>query len=134
MTSNSRCHCWVDKYLQGQVFCLFGTTTQIKKVKWPLYRSGVAQRMGRGIALLFHDCCTRRGWVISSTTRPHFTPSKDTLPILQEAGWATGSVWTGEKSRLHRDSFLDRPALSSWTILTELPSAKFYLVRVLYIQ
>ena len=32
-----------------------------KKVKFPCYRPGVAQRMGRGIALLFHDCGTRKG-------------------------------------------------------------------------
>jgi len=31
------------------------------KVKFSLYRPGVAQRMGRGIALLFHDRGTRRG-------------------------------------------------------------------------
>jgi len=37
----------------------------------------VAQRVGRGIALLFHDCGTRRGSVVSSTPRLHFTPRKD---------------------------------------------------------
>ena len=47
------------------------------KAKWSRYRPGVAQRMGRGIALLFHDRGTRRGWVVSSTPRPHFTPGKD---------------------------------------------------------
>jgi len=31
------------------------------KVKWSRYRPGVAQRVGRGIALLFHDRGTRRG-------------------------------------------------------------------------
>jgi len=50
------------------------------------------------------------GWVVSSTPRPHFTPGKDPVPILQEAGWATGPVWTGGKSRPHRDSIPDRPA------------------------
>jgi len=30
------------------------------KVKWSRYRAGVAQRVGRGIALLFHDRGTRR--------------------------------------------------------------------------
>jgi len=69
------------------------------KVKWSRYRPGVAQRMGRGIALLFHDRGTRRGWVVSSTPRPHFTPGKDPVHILQEAGWAPGPVWTGGKSR-----------------------------------
>jgi len=72
----------------------------------------VAQRVGRGIALLFHDCGTRRGWVVSSTPRPQFTPGKEPVPILQDAGWAPGSVWTGGKSRPHRDSIPDRPARS----------------------
>ena len=31
------------------------------KVKCSLYRPGMAQRVGRGIALLFHDRVTRRG-------------------------------------------------------------------------
>jgi len=44
----------------------------------------VAQRVGRGIALLFLDRGTRRGWVASSTPRPHFTPRKDPVPILQD--------------------------------------------------
>ena len=56
------------------------------KVKCPRYRSGVAQGVGRCIALLFHDRGTRRGWVVSSTPRPHLIPGKDPVPILQEAG------------------------------------------------
>ena len=50
------------------------------------------------------------------------TAWKDPLPIVQEAGWAPGPVWTGRK-------FLpptgirspDRPARSSVAIPTELP-------------
>ena len=87
------------------------------KVTWSRYRPGVAQREVRGmiydiwydifncnwvdtrwqqysthwhIALLFHDRGTRRGWVVSSTSRPHFTPGRDPVPIVQEAGWAPG--------------------------------------------
>jgi hypothetical protein len=47
-----------------------------------------------------------------SAARPGRTlpPGKDTVPILQEAGWAIGPVWTGGKSRPHRDSIRDRPA------------------------
>jgi len=37
---------------------------------------------------------------------------KDPEPILQEAGWAPGPVWTAGKSRPHRDSISDRPARS----------------------
>jgi len=42
----------------------------------------------------------------------HFTPGKDPVPILQEAGWAPGPIWTDGKSRPHRDSIPDRPARS----------------------
>jgi len=37
------------------------------------------------------------------------TPAKDPVPILQEAVWAPGPVWTGEKSHPHRDSIPERP-------------------------
>jgi len=83
-----------------------------KKVKFSRYRLGGAQRVGRVIAILFHDRGTRRGLVVSSTPRSHFTPRKDPVPILQEAGWTPGPVWTGGKSRPHRDSIPDRSAHS----------------------
>jgi hypothetical protein len=79
---------------------------------WSLYRPGVAQRVGRGIPLLFHDRGTSRKWVVSSTPRPDFTPGKDPVTILQEAGWAPGPVWTGGKSRPYRDLILDPTASS----------------------
>ena len=82
------------------------------KVKWSRYRPGVAQRVGRGIALRFHDRGTGRGWMVSSTPRPLFTPGKEPVPILQEAVWTLGSVWRGGKSRPHPDSIPDRPARS----------------------
>ena len=91
------------------------------KVKWSRYRPGVTKRVGRGIALLFDDRGTRRGWVVSSTPRPIFTRGKEPEPNLQEAGWAPGPVWTGGKSRPHRDSIPDRPARSSVAKPTELP-------------
>jgi len=94
---------------------------QVKKVKCSRYRPGVAQRMRRSIVLLFHDRGTRRGWVVSSTPWPHFTPGKDPVLILQEAAWVSGQVWTGGKSRPHRDSIPKPPARSSVAIPTELP-------------
>jgi hypothetical protein len=42
---------------------------------------------------------------ISVTPRPQLTPGKDPVPIVQEAGWASGPVWTGaENLAPHRDS------------------------------
>ena len=66
-----------------------------KMLKWSRYMPGVAQRVGRGIVLLFHDRGTRRGWVVSSTPRPQFTAGREPVHIVREAGWATGPVWTG---------------------------------------
>jgi len=47
-----------------------------------------------------------------SAARPGRTlpPGKDSVSILQEAGWASGPVWKGGKCRPHRDSIPDRPA------------------------
>ena len=90
---------------------IYQTTVKVK-VKWSHYRPVVAQRLGRGITLLFYDRGTRSVWVVSSTPRPHFTPGKDPVPILQESGWVPRPVWMGAKSRPHRDSIPDRPARS----------------------
>ena len=102
-----------------------------KKVKFSRYRPGVAQRVGRGIALLFHDRGTRRGWVVSSTPWPHFTTGKDPVPILQEAGWAPGPVWTGGKSRPHPDSIPGRPARnqSLYRLSYRAHNSSFYTVE-----
>ena len=89
----------------------------------------MAQRVGIGIALLFHDRGTRRGWVVSSTPRPHFTPGKDTVLILQEAEWAPGPVWKGGKSRPHWDSIPDRPDRSQSLYRLSYPA---HLLKVLY--
>jgi hypothetical protein len=51
------------------------------------------------------------GW---STPCPgRFTPSKDPVPIVQEAGWAPGPVWTGEENLVSTGiRSPDRPARS----------------------
>ena len=116
--------CLPDRYqkLSFSLLCLhsllqqqnpvFENLTCQQKVKWSRYRPRVAQRVGRGIALLYHDRGSRRGWVVSVTPRPHFTPGKDPVPILEEAGWAPGLVWTVGKSCPRRDSIPDSPAHS----------------------
>jgi len=63
--------------------------------------------------------------VVSSTPQPHFTAGKDPVPILQDAGWAPGPVWTGGKSRPYQDSIPDRPARSQ---------SLYRLVYTLYVQ
>ena len=72
-----------------------------KKVKCTLVQAlrlctgRTADRGSRGIALPFHDHGTKRKWGVSITPRPLFTPGKDPVPIVQEAGWAPGPVRTG---------------------------------------
>jgi len=45
--------------------------------------------------------------------RPLFTPGKDPVPIVQEAGWAQGPVWTGAEDLAPTGiRSLDRPAHS----------------------
>ena len=58
-----------------------------------------------------------------STPRPgRFTPGKDLVPIVQEAGWALRPVWTGagKLAPPTRIRYPDRRARSVVTILTEL--------------
>ena len=62
------------------------TSSTKVKVKRSRYRPGVAQRVGRGIALFFHDRGTRRGWVVSSTPRSHFLP-RERPGTLCTGGW-----------------------------------------------
>jgi hypothetical protein len=55
------------------------------------------------------------GWGVSVTPRPLSTPGKHPVPIVQEAGWAPGPVWTCvENLALHRDSIL-HPVASRYT-------------------
>jgi len=80
------------------------------KVTFSLYRPGMAQRVGRGIALLFHDRGTRRG-VSGQQYAPAALHPWERLGTHFTGGWlAPGPVWTGGKSRPHRDSIPDCPA------------------------
>jgi hypothetical protein len=77
------------------------TCVTVKNVKCTLLQElrlctgRTAHRGNRGIALLFHDHGTRSGWGVSVTPRLLFTPGKDPISIVQEAGWVLGPVWTG---------------------------------------
>ena len=64
-----------------------------------------AQRGSRGITLLFLDHGTRRGWGVSVTPRQLFTLGKEPVPIVQEAGWAPGPVWTGAENHASPPGF-----------------------------
>jgi hypothetical protein len=50
--------------------------------------------------------------VVSGNPRAYFTPGKDPVPIVQEAGWATMPVGTVGKTRPTGFRSPDRPARS----------------------
>ena len=87
-----------------------------------------AHRGSRGIALLFLDHGTRRGWGVSVTTGPLFTPAEDPVPIVQEAGWAPGPVWTGAENLVPTGiRSPDRPASSQSLYRLRYASPILYL-------
>ena len=57
---------------------------------------------------------------MTSAPRPgRFTPRKDPVPIVQEAGWAPGPVWTGAENLAPKGiRSPDRPvrSYSDWAI------------------
>jgi len=100
----------------------------LKKVKVTLVQAlrlctdRTAHRGSRGIALLFYDEGTRRGWGVSVTPRPLFTPRKDPVPIVQKAGWNPGPVWTGAENFASTGiRSPDRPACSQSLTPITLP-------------
>ena len=72
--------------------------------------------------------------MVSSTPRPHFIPGKDPGPILQEAGWAPGSIWMGGISRPHRDSIPERPARSLSLCRLSYPADTYIDLYIIQIQ
>jgi hypothetical protein len=102
-----------------------GTLVQALK----LCTGRMACRGSRGIVLLIHDHGTRKWWGVSVTPRALFTPRKDSVPIIEEAEWAPGPVWTGGKPRLTGIRSLDRPARSSVAIPTTLPGQRLISKR-----
>ena len=69
-----------------------------------------------------------------SAARPGRTspPGKDPVPILQEAGWVPGPVWTGGKSRPQRDSIPDRPARSQSLYQLSYPAHNCLVINLKY--
>ena len=70
--------------------------------------------------------------MVSNRPRPHFTPTKEPVPILQEAGWAPGAVWTGGKSRPHKDSIPDRPARSQSLYRLSYPAHIYFVYLFIF--
>ena len=104
--------------LFAQELYAFCNVVTLKKVKCTLVQAlrlctgRMAHRGSRGIALTFLDHGTRRGWGVSVTPRPLFTPGKDLVPTVQDCtgGWVgpRAGLDRCEKSHPHRDS-IPRP-------------------------
>ena len=102
-------------------------TYTVKEVKWSHYRPGVAQRVGRGIALLFHDRGTRRGWVVSSTSWQHFTPG-------ERPGTHFTGGWVGPRAGLEElkiSSLPVQPVVSRYTDWATWPTHILYILLLL---
>ena len=59
------------------------------------------------------------GWGVSVTPRPLFTPGKDAVPFLQEAGWTPGAEnlaefdsWTVQSVASRYTDYATRPTYS----------------------
>jgi hypothetical protein len=58
-----------------------------------------------------------------------FTPRKDLVPIVQDAGWAPGPVWTGAENLAPTGiQFLDLPARSQSLYRLRYPAQELYNV------
>ena len=124
---------WIEPFstvLSVVQFCLsvfiwqtFALNIYIKKVKCTLvqalrlYTGLTAHRESRGIALLFHDHGTRRGWGVSVTPRPLFTPGKTRYPLYRRLGGPQGR--TGQVRKISPPSGFDprtvQPVASRYT-------------------
>jgi len=110
--------------VKGKVKC---THAQVLR----LCSGRTAHRGSRGIALLFLDHGIRRGWGVSVTPRPLFTRGKTPVPILQEAGWTPGPVWTGAENLASTGiRSPDRPARSESLYRLRYPAHKCYWKNV----
>jgi len=78
--------------------------------------------VSRGIAVLFLRPLHYKGVSDQSHALAASILGKDPVPNVQEAGWAPGPVWTGGKSRPHRDSIPDCPTRSQSTYRLSYPT------------
>ena len=46
------------------------------------------------IACLVLTLAQCEGWLVSATPGSHYSRERDPVPIIREAGWAPGTVWT----------------------------------------
>jgi hypothetical protein len=64
--------------------------------------------------------------------RPHLFPRKDPIPVVQEAGWASGPVWTGAENLVPTGiRFLDRPSRRQSLYQLRYPAHKIVIIVII---
>jgi hypothetical protein len=92
-----------------------------------------AQRRSRDIALLFHDHSTRRGWGVSVTPRPLFTPRKDPVSYRRLGGPQSRSGQVRKTSPPPGfDSRTAQPVASSYTNYATRPKKYVYILGIYF--
>jgi hypothetical protein len=81
----------IIKSLSKKVYC---TLVQALRI----CTSRTARTESRGITLLFHHHGTRRRVRVQRHASAALYYGKDPVPIVNEAGWAPGPVWTGAEN------------------------------------
>ena len=67
-------------------------------------------------------------------SQPLFTPGKDQVPILQEAEWAPGPVWTGTENLAPTGiRSLDRPAASQSLYRLRYPAHNWLCIIIIIV-
>jgi hypothetical protein len=80
-------------------------------------------RGGIGIALCIPNLGAGRGWEVNATTRALYPWERETAPAVQEAGWASVTIWTNSEElaatgiRIQDSSILSRKWLFPYTAL-----------------
>jgi len=72
-----------------------GRSGQVRKISPP---PGFDPRTVQPVTSPYTDYATRPTMALKVTPRPLFTPGKDPVPTVQEAGWTPGPVWTGAEN------------------------------------
>jgi len=78
-----------------------------------------AQRGIGDVAPVYSQPGVRMRWVVS-TTLWSLLPWEDPIPIIQEAGWVSGQVWTEDLAPVTKFRFPSRSACSVVAISTTL--------------
>ena len=56
------------------------------------------QKGGRGIDLPIFKLGSRIGWSVNTTLQPLYPWERDPVPMVQQARWASRSVWPGTEN------------------------------------